>query len=145
MRPKGTIHIFPILLYLFILTISFSVNAQAKSLYVITNRSSTVAAYDIQGEQIEHQINAQNLPDHGYGAVGLALDPDTATLFVTYENSNIIEMVNAKSMISEQNPATVLLLVVGIVWIKARERGPFGGIGPANIYVQRKSHRIDID
>jgi len=42
-------------------------------------------------------------------------------------------------------PATVLLLVVGIVWIKARERGPFGGIGPANIYVQRKSHRIDID
>jgi len=40
------------------------------------------------------------------GAVGLALDPDSATLFVTYEGSNegsdIIEMVNARTMVSEQ-------------------------------------------
>ncbi len=41
------------------------------------------------------------------GAVGLALDPCSATLFVTYEESNVIEMVNAKTMISEQKPLTI--------------------------------------
>jgi len=81
--------------------------AQAKSVYVITDRDSTVRAYDIQDDQIEHQTNAKNLADNGTGAVGLALNPDSETLFVTYEGSNIIEMVNAKTMISEQNPVTV--------------------------------------
>ena len=80
----------------------------AKSVYVIIDRYSTVRAYLIEDDQIEYQINAKNLADHGTSAVGLALDPDTAILFVTYEVSNIIEMVNAKTMISEQNPVTVM-------------------------------------
>jgi len=80
----------------------------AKSVYAITNHdASTVKAYLIQDDQIEEQATAENLPDHVEGAVGLALDPDSETLFVTYENSNIIEMVNAKTMIYQQNPTPV--------------------------------------
>ncbi len=80
---------------------------QAKSLYVITKHLyNIVTAYDINDYKIENPVNVKNLDDHG-GPVGLALDPDSETLFVTYEGSNIIEMVNAKTMISEQNPVTV--------------------------------------
>jgi len=80
----------------------------AKSVYAITNHdSSTVKAYRIDDDQIEYQTTAENLPHHVEGAVGLALDPDSETLFVTYENSNIIEMVNAKRMIYQQNPTPV--------------------------------------
>ena len=75
--------------------------AHARSVYVITDWASTVKAYDIQGDQIVEQATVENLEDHG-GAVGLALDPDSATMFVTYEGSNIIEMVNAKTMIFEE-------------------------------------------
>jgi len=80
--------------------------AHARSVYVITDWASTVKAYDIQGDQIVEQATVENLEDHG-GAVGLALDHDSETLFVTYEGSNVIEMVNAKTMISEENPVTV--------------------------------------
>jgi hypothetical protein len=81
--------------------------AQAKSLYAITRHLDiTVTAYDIQGEQIQYQTNAVNLPGHG-GVVGLALDPDSEILFVTYEGSNIIEMINAKTMVTEETPATI--------------------------------------
>ena len=73
----------------------------ARSVYVITDSASTIKAYDIQGDRIVEQVTAENLADHG-GAVGLALDPGSETLFVTYEGSNIIEMVNAKTMISEE-------------------------------------------
>lgn len=80
--------------------------AHARSVYVITDWASTVKAYDIQGDQIVEQATAENLADHG-GAVGLALDPGSEMLFVTFEGSNVIEMVNAKTMISEENPVTV--------------------------------------
>ncbi len=82
--------------------------AQAKSVYSITKHlEDELTAYDIQDDQITYQTYAKNLDHHGYGAVGLALDPCSATLFVTYEESNVIEMVNAKTMISEENPTTV--------------------------------------
>ena len=92
---------------LFFVVITFCQTAQAKSVYVITDRDSTVKAYDISGVQIEYQTDAKNLDHHSDGAVGLALDPCSPTLFVTYEVSNIIEMLNAKTMISEQKPVTV--------------------------------------
>lgn len=82
--------------------------AHAKSVYVVTaHYSSIIKAYDIQDDQIQYQATAENLQDQGLGAVGLALDPDSQILFVTYEASNIIEMLNAKTMISEDNPVLV--------------------------------------
>ena len=89
---------------LLMVTASFVGAVQAKSVYVITDRASTVKAYRIQDDQIQEQATAQDLPNNGNGAVGLALDPDSATLFVTYEGSNIIEMVNANTMVYEGNP-----------------------------------------
>ncbi|MDH4241932.1 MAG: hypothetical protein OEW48_20420, partial [Phycisphaerae bacterium] len=89
-----------------ILIVLFTHTAHARSVYVITDYESTIKAYDIQGDQIVEQSTAENLANHG-GAVGLALDPGSEMLFVTYEGSNIIEMVNAKTMISEENPVTV--------------------------------------
>jgi len=93
-------------LFLIVFALTISSIAQAKSVYAIIDRYSTIRAYKIIGEEIEEQIDVKDLDNHG-GAVGLALDPDSATLFVTYEGSNIIEMVNAKTMISEENPTTV--------------------------------------
>ena len=90
-----------------VLVAVISPTAEAKSVYVISDtEDSNLAAYRIDGEEIEEQIDVKNLDDRD-DAVGLALDPDSATMFVTYEGSNVIEMVNAKSMVSLQNPVTV--------------------------------------
>jgi hypothetical protein len=94
-------------LFLIVFALTISSIAKAKSVYAIIDRSSKIRAYKIIGEEIEEQTDVKNLANYVNGAVGLALDPDSATLFVTYEGSNIIEMVNAKTMISEENPVTV--------------------------------------
>jgi len=58
-----------------------------QSLYAITNHgTSTITAYDIEGTTLEYQANIQ--VDWGTGAVGLALDPESDTLFVTYDDIN---------------------------------------------------------
>jgi hypothetical protein len=108
---------------LFILIVFSSESAHARSVYVITDWSSTVKSYDIQGDQIVEQATVENLADHG-GAVGLALDPDSEMLFVTYEGSNIIEMVNAKTMVSEENPVTVpgVSSLAGIAYDQGRQK-----------------------
>ena len=76
--------------------------AAGKSLYVIANINSQptpLHAYDLQPApnylvfQSEHGV-----PYRGSGGVGLAIDSDSGILFVTYEDSNIIELVNATTM-----------------------------------------------
>jgi hypothetical protein len=95
-------------LIIFLLITCPAQTAHTKSVYVITTHgSSIIKAYDIQDDQIHYQATAENLQSQGLGAVALALDPDSQILFVTYEDSGIIEMLNAKTMISEQNPVTV--------------------------------------
>jgi len=95
-------------LFLFLLAIlAFARPVGAKSVYVITDRDSTVTAYRIAGDQIQYQATAEDLPDNGLGAVGLALDPDSGTLFVTYEKDDEpldkIELINARTMIYKEN------------------------------------------
>jgi len=109
---------------LFILIVFSSESAHARSVYVITDWASTVKAYDIQGDRIVEQATAENLQSHGDGAVGLALDPYSETLFVTYEGSNIIEMVNAKTMVSEENPVTVpgVISLAGIAFDHKKQK-----------------------
>jgi len=95
-----------IIYVLFMLGMISTVQAARKSVYAVTNHSySTIAAFKIVNNELEYQTET-NL-HFGSGAVGLAIDPDSATMFVTYEGSNIIEMVNAKTMVSEENPVTV--------------------------------------
>jgi len=72
--------------------------AQAKSVYAITKHlEDELTAYDIQDDQIDYQATG-DVTGNANGAVGLALDPDSGVMFVTYEDDNIIEMVNAKTL-----------------------------------------------
>jgi uncharacterized repeat protein (TIGR01451 family) len=71
--------------------------AEAKSLYVIAdiNASPTpIHAYDIQGNRLVFQA-AYTIPSIAGGAVGITIDTISSTLFVTYEGSNTIQLVDA--------------------------------------------------
>ena len=100
----------------------------AKSLYVITkHETSKVAAYQIQDDHLNNQSTADGLPDHAAGAVGLALDPDSGIMFVTYESSNIIEMVNARTLAPLGKSKTVTGVsgpggLAGIVFDQTRQK-----------------------
>jgi uncharacterized repeat protein (TIGR01451 family) len=80
--------------------------AKAKSLYVIadilqrsaTNRTEPVHAYDIGVDgtltfQVEH-----NIPSRMMGAVGMAIDADSGYVFITYEASDEIRLVDGITM-----------------------------------------------
>ncbi len=81
--------------------------ASAKSVYVIDDINSNptpISAYDIQASGIVYQTT-NTVPYYGWGAVGLAVDTDSAYLFVTYESSNQISIVNATTMmVSASSP-----------------------------------------
>lgn len=73
--------------------------ALAKSLYIITNINANptpISAYDIQGAP-NHLVlqDSTTVPGRAGGAVGLAIDSANSKLFVTYEVSNIIQLVDA--------------------------------------------------
>jgi len=89
--------------------------SQAKSVYAIIKHSdSTIAAYDIQGDQIEYQTDTQL--DFGSGAVSLALDPNSATLFTTYDGANYIGLINAKTMIAEDDTVSAPSELAGMAF-----------------------------
>lgn len=78
---------------------TFSTGVSAKSMYVIANinmNPTPLQTYDIQlaPTYLVFQATA-NVPALAGGAVGLALDDASAKLFVTYEVSNIIQLVDA--------------------------------------------------
>ena len=83
--------------------------ASAKSLYVIDNINANptpISAYDIVGNQIVYQTT-NTVPAFAGGAVGLGVDTDSAYLFVTYEVSNQISIVNATTMtVPASSPVT---------------------------------------
>jgi len=73
----------------------------AKSVYAIANINANptpIVAYDIQGNLIVYQ-NTYNVPYYGWGAVGLAIDSDNEILFVTYEMSDTIQLLDAKTFV----------------------------------------------
>jgi len=85
---------------------AFTGAAAAKSLYVIEDcntyfNNAPVSAYDIQGTGLVHQ--ATFYVPGGWGAVGLTIDTDSETLFITHEGSSVIEKINAKTMTSAGN------------------------------------------
>ncbi len=77
--------------------------AVAKSLYVIAdlNASPTIPlqAYSIQGTGLVYQWTG-NLTDRNGGAVGIGIDSASQTLFITYEFSGSLDMVNAQTMVN---------------------------------------------
>ncbi len=83
------------------LTTTMTGTTAAKSLYMIADIwgfPSPVQAYNIGVDgRLTYQAE-YSIPRHGMGAVGLAIDPDSEHLFVTYENSYAIQLVNARTM-----------------------------------------------
>jgi len=73
----------------------------AKSLYVIADINSNptpIRAYNINPDGTLTFQAEYGVPGLGGGAVGLAVDTASDTLFVTYEISNTINLVDAKTM-----------------------------------------------
>jgi len=97
--------IFPALLTIAILTTALTKTATAKSLYVIADilgasesRTQPVQAYDIGVDgtltfQAQHDI-----PHRMLGAVGMAIDADSGYIFITYEASNEIQLLDPITM-----------------------------------------------
>lgn len=73
----------------------------AKSLYVIANINANptpLRTYDIQPAPAYLVFQATaNVPSLAGGAVGLALDESSEKLFVTYEGSNTMQLVDART------------------------------------------------
>ncbi|MHC4478555.1 MAG: hypothetical protein ACYTEL_23205, partial [Planctomycetota bacterium] len=103
--------------------------ADAKSLYAITKHYDYVlTAYELEGEELKYQTTAKNLPSRPSGPIGLALDPDSETLFITYEKFGLgldkIELLSAKTMISEQGTRTIpgANSLAGIVYDQTKQK-----------------------
>ena len=82
-----------------VLTAIATGSVMAKSLYVIANINAgptPINTYDIQGppNHLVYQAT-QGVPSFAGGAVGLAIDNSSAKLFVTYEGSNTIQLLDA--------------------------------------------------
>ena len=88
-----------------ILSATITGTATAKSLYLIADINgdpTPLHAYDIAPDgtltfQVEYHISR-----FARGAVGLAIDPDSQYLFVTYEDSDVIQLIDARTTIIEQ-------------------------------------------
>jgi len=102
----------------------FSGNVYGRSIYSITTcdgiNNSTITAYGTQGERIVYQI------DTGIdkGSIGLAIDPDSETLFATYDNffsENQIVLINAKTM-QQIKSIPVSNELAGIVYDRSRQK-----------------------
>ena len=102
--------LFSISICLVLSVLFFAVSATAKSLYVIDaiNSSPTpISSYNINADATLTIQATSTVPYHGWGAVGLSafVEVDGAgeptgegTLFVTYEASNLIQLIDAKTM-----------------------------------------------
>jgi len=80
-----------------ILLIALPGAASAKSLYVVADINADptpIQAYDIQGNTVVYQAT-HNVTNWAGGAVGLTIDTDSATLFATYEFTNVIQLLDA--------------------------------------------------
>jgi len=87
-----------LLLSLIIFVIDFSTLAKAKSVYVISNiNGNKVQAYKVDANSLTYQVTANTTYN---SPVGIAIDESEYGdfLFLTFENQDKIELVNAKTM-----------------------------------------------
>ncbi len=110
-----------VLAILALVSVSYFEGVSGKSLYIIGNINANptpISAFDIQPAPNYLVYQSVNMvPRRGDGGVGLAIDSDSGILFVTYEESNTVELVNGTSMLSigsSQAPDTENL--AGIVY-----------------------------
>ncbi len=77
------------------------IGGQAKSVYLIANIDADptpLRTYDLQSAPLYLQFQAEQLiPNLASGAVGLAVDSKNKKLFITYENGNRIQILDAET------------------------------------------------
>ncbi len=84
-----------------ILITAVTETATAKSLYIIADINADptpIRAYHIKTDGTLRFQAEYSVPNYGFGAIGLAIDTNSKSLFVTYENSNVIQLINATTM-----------------------------------------------
>jgi len=109
---------------LIITLLNLSNEASAKSVYVIINHvEDLIGIYEIQGNQIEYQRQF-TAPQHATRAIDLSMDSLNGYIFLTYERSNVIEIINAKTMVTEDEPVKVpgATNLAAIIYDAAKQR-----------------------
>ena len=102
-RKKNTFraNIFLIILAAGMLITTVTETATAKSLYIIADINADptpIRAYSIGADGTLSFQTEYGIPKYSRGAVGMAIDTDSKTLFVTYETSNVIQLIDATTM-----------------------------------------------
>lgn len=100
-RNGGRANIFLLAMAATILSTTLTSTVAAKSLYVIADirgYPTPVYAYDIAPEGSLTFQAKYDIPQFMLGAVGLAIDTENEYLFVTYEGSYVIQLIDAKAM-----------------------------------------------
>ena len=103
-------NIYLVFLIVIISMVAMSETTMAKSLYVIANRKANpqpVQAYDIGLDGTLTFQTELSTPRRLIGAVGMAIDSDAGYLFLTYESTNEILLVDAKKMTTRRDIVTV--------------------------------------
>ena len=78
--------------------------AEAKSLYVINNinqNPTPISSYAIMPDGSLVYQTTTDVPYYGAGAVGITIDTASEILFVTYETSDVIQLLDATTMQDE--------------------------------------------
>jgi len=132
-------------LTLILLVASFAVTglrfayASPKSLYVIANINAyptPVQAYNIEPDGTLVFQAEYGVPAYAGGGVGLAIDSTSATLFVTYEGANIIQLLDATTMTDlGTTTAPGAYNLAGIVVDQDKEKVYTVDRGTDNLYV----------
>ncbi len=94
-------NIFLIILAAGMLITTVTETATAKSLYIIADINADptpIRAYNIGADGTLSFQAEYGIPKYSRGAVGMAIDTDSKSLFVTYETSNVIQLINAATM-----------------------------------------------
>jgi uncharacterized repeat protein (TIGR01451 family) len=100
-RNGGRANIFLLALAATILSTTLTSTVAAKSLYVIADIDgdpTPVHAYNIAADGTLAFQAEYHIPQFSIGAVGLAIDQENQYLFVTYEGSYVIQLIDAETM-----------------------------------------------
>ncbi len=126
-RPVVAVRTMPCRLLLALLLAATAQSAAAKSLYVIADIYSTgeknpVQAYNIGPDGSLSFQTQSAVTTRGNGPVGLALDAKSQRLFITFEDTNVITLLDATTM-REVGTATAqgAKNLAGIVYDQSRE------------------------
>lgn len=128
MKKKVMIQKVYFLAIISIFTITMIAIVSAKSLYVIKdlNMGSPIRMYDIQPAPtyLDYQMDSSGTRD---GGVGLAVDKDSKILFMTFEGSQVIYIINATDLTrmavaTEPTPLPIPYNLAGIVFDQDKQR-----------------------